>query len=168
MATNKKITKPTEPESDNEVIDGPETEPTGDPSDAGAEESDPSDATADGDTTSEQKPSEVVHDQAAIQAPSTETAEEDASQVQPLEMTIRIDSSEAMEAVRDYVATLGNLHDRLSKAVRSLAADAGQEKTFALHQLEVLTGRLKMVLPAGIAATEKELQSALNTLLGLL
>ena len=62
-----------------------------------------------------------------------------------------------------------NIHERLTKLVRSITPHAGQEKVFALHQLELLTGRLKMVIPAAIAATDDSaLRADLTSLLGLL
>jgi hypothetical protein len=61
-----------------------------------------------------------------------------------------------------------DLHIRLTKEARALST-GGQEKHFAIHQLEHLTGKLKMALPAGIATTEDEdLKASLKLLLDLL
>ncbi|MCE9565836.1 MAG: hypothetical protein K8U57_27745 [Planctomycetes bacterium] len=142
MASNKKPAKPAEQKTalEDEVIDGPEAELTDDPSDAPADPID--EVGSDKHVADDQSPAEDVPEEAAEPQPDAI-------------------ASQAFSEVFD-------LHDRLTKAVRAIASDAGQEKTFALQQLEMLTGRLKMVLPAGIAATEKELQADLNTLLGLL
>lgn len=55
------------------------------------------------------------------------------------------------KAVDEVVAESSDIHARLTKAAQRAV---GQEAVHALNQLEILTGRLKLVLPAGIAATE--------------
>ncbi len=62
-----------------------------------------------------------------------------------------------------------DLHGLLSKEVRSINTHAGQEKVFAIHQLEMMTGRLKMIIPAGIAATDDPaIIAGLNALMSIL
>ena len=90
-----------------------------------------------------------------------------------------VDESSESEAIEELPGTdpvsetvptaPADLHSRLTKTVRAIGTTAGQEKVFALHQLELLTGRLKMVLPAGIeAADDGEMRAGLEALLALL
>ncbi len=96
---------------------------------------------------------------------SAETAEGD----EPTEAETVEESSES-EPVNETASTSpADIHSRLTMTVRAINTTAGQEKMFALHQLEMLTGRLKMVLPAGIeAADDGELKAGLEALLALL
>jgi len=64
---------------------------------------------------------------------------------------------------------MGDLHARIEKLARAIAIHGGHDRVHALNQVELLTGRLKMTLPAAITAVEDaELKTALETLLGLL
>jgi hypothetical protein len=99
-----------------------------------------------------------------------EPADENAETGQKSE-TLAEDSAETSAEEADMVtgSPVTDLHARLTKAVHAISTQGGQEKVFALHQLELLTGRLKMVLPAGIAATEDaELRTGLNAILAIL
>jgi hypothetical protein len=61
-----------------------------------------------------------------------------------------------------------NLHQLVAKAARD-ARMGPQEVHFPLHNVELLTGRLKTILPAAIeAAPDETLKSGLQALLNLL
>lgn len=62
-----------------------------------------------------------------------------------------------------------DLQRRITWAARSIATHGGQEKSHALNQIELLTGRLKMALPAAITAVaDQDLKAGLEQLLNLL
>jgi hypothetical protein len=116
----------------------------------------------------DQKPEDEVIDgqeQVSDEAPEESAADAD-GQVDDVSSS---EDSDAPIVASASVAQPTDLHGRLTKAVKALSPHAGQEKTFALHQLELLTGRLKMAIPAGIAATEDDdLRSGLEAVLALL
>lgn len=144
MASNKKNQKSPDnnPESDEEVIDGQE------------------------------QAADEAQDGAADAVAEDEVAgipDESEKETQVHTMTVKVDADDAMKVIRHHIASQGNLHSRLEKAARSLSTHGGQERVHALNQVELLTGRLKMALPAAISATDDmELKAALETLLGLL
>jgi hypothetical protein len=180
MATKKKETKSTEPKPDEEVIEGQDTAVTEVQSDTAPEESDPTELATSGEPTPEavelvasddptnDGPSESdsgVPGQPVDEASASTITKDSPGEELPVDLTGYTVSMSIREAT-----TEPGLHDLLSKAARhATSTHAGQESVFALHQLEMLAGRLKVLIPAGIAATEDpDLRAALNSLLGLL
>jgi hypothetical protein len=110
-----------------------------------------------------QSGAETETDETASEAPESEGGDESAAE---------IDES-AQEPVGTAIAgpitsVSVNLHGRLEKAMRELHT-APQDVVFPLHTVEMLTGRLKTILPEAIkAASDEELKADLQTLLGLL
>jgi hypothetical protein len=115
----------------------------------------------------------ITIEQDVPEEPTSETLEQDGSE-ESNSLPLSSDNV-TTEETSTAVADLGveqplptDLHIRLTKAARALST-GGQEKHFAVHQLEHLTGKLKMALPAGIAATDDDdLKAGLELLLRLM
>ena len=104
-------------------------------------------------------------------APVTDEADAEKAAVEELGESAdagEIVEEEAETGADDDVATPRNLHGRIERAVRELQG-APQQVHFALHTVEMLTGRLRLALPNAInASTDESLKADLQTLLALL
>jgi hypothetical protein len=114
------------------------------------------------------KPEDETLEQIAPDDAASETLEQDDSGAEETDAETEDEATPVAATSTVQPSLPADLHTRLTKAARVLTTH-GQERHFAVHQLEHLTGKLKMMLPAGIAAIDDAaLKADLELLHGLL
>jgi len=119
-------------------------------------------------------------DEASINASETDAGDEGGSAAEDADSAdaadaeesageeVSFETSDPVLAEHIHPNPAGNLHSRLEKAVRAVHSGP-QDAHFALHTVEMLTGRLKSILPSAIGAVDDEdLKTSLSALQNLL